>query len=144
MIQSRYPSLWQYLLSGIGNTSEKYLCKNRKKWYMQEQREPATFLCSYMGRSSSNAEKPFRFILNHSDAVATNTYLMLYPKKDIEHLMAERPEIKQDIWSCLNSITAEDFESEVRVYGGGLRKIEPKELGNVCCTKLDSLINNLC
>lgn len=139
-IIAKYPNLWKYLQTGIEKTSQKYLCKNRKEWYWQENRTPTPFLCSYMGRSTDHTNSPFRFILNHSKAIVTNTYLMLYPKKEVEERIMNDPAFMYKIWRCLQSITAEDFENEGRVYGGGLKKIEPRELGNVHCTALESII----
>lgn len=55
------PSTWNYLQSGIDKTSKKYLCKSRKRWYWQEQRESTYFLCSYMGRGKNNSS-PIRFM----------------------------------------------------------------------------------
>ena len=40
-------------------------------------RQPALFVCTYMGRSR---QRPFRFIWNKSRATAANVYHMLYPK----------------------------------------------------------------
>lgn len=139
-VKEKYPSLWDYLQTGIETTSKKYLCKNRKEWYWQENRAATPFLCSYMGRSNSDNNAPFRFILNHSNAIVTNTYLMLYPKETIKERIAKEPSLTHQIWKCLQSITTDDFESEGRVYGGGLRKIEPKELGNIYCKALEMII----
>lgn len=138
-VMEKYPRVWEYLQTGLETTSKKYLCKNRKEWYWQENRTATPFLCSYMGRSSGECNAPFRFILNHSDAIVTNTYLMLYPKKMVQDKMKKNPSLVRQIWKCLQSITADDFESEGRVYGGGLRKIEPRELGKIHCIELDIL-----
>ena len=83
-----------------------------------------------MGRSTQK-KSPFRFILNHSEAIATNSYLMLYPKSELQEEIERNPDILCSIWRVLKSIENEDIESEGRIYGGGLRKIEPKELANV-------------
>lgn len=139
-IISGWPSLWGYLLGGLGTTSKKYLCSNRRKWYMQEQRKPSPFMCSYMGRGSLSGSTPFRFILNHSDAIATNSYLMLYPKESLASKLQEKPDLIYDIWKVLRTITRNEIECEGRVYGGGLTKIEPKELGNVSCPALLKLL----
>ena len=105
---------------------------------MQENRTATPFLCSYMGRGSGN-NSPFRFILNHSDAVATNSYLMLYPKPALARLITEDATLLNKIWDILRSIGNESIENEGRVYGGGLKKIEPKELAKVPCQTLDFL-----
>ena len=89
-----------------------------------------------MGRGT--AKSPFHFILNQSKAVATNSYLMLYPKFDISQYGLETLE---RIWEYLNSISVNDFEREGRIYGGGLRKIEPAELSKIPCRKLEQYIH---
>lgn len=129
-IKINAPELWSYLEGGLETTAQKYLCRSRRKWYFQEKREVAPFLCSYMGRSAKE-KSPFRFILNHSEAIATNSYLMLYPKKGLQEQIECNPDILCSIWRVLKDIGNEDIESEGRVYGGGLKKIEPKELANV-------------
>ena len=125
-IQEIYPELWEYLKVGIESTSMKYLCKSRKKWYFQEQRLPAPILCTYMGRG----KKSIRFIRNKSKAIATNSYLMLYPKADLVEEISDNPQIIDEMCGYLNDIATETIEEEGRVYGGGLKKIEPKELKN--------------
>lgn len=137
-IQEQYPATWDYLQSGIEQTSKKYLCKSRKKWYWQEQRTATRFLCSYMGRGKSDSS-PIRFILNLSDAIVTNSYLMLYPKDRLQQAISENPNSVYRIWETLKSISGNDIEEEGRVYGGGLKKIEPKELAKVPCANLINL-----
>lgn len=137
-IKEKSPALWSYLQTGKDTTAKKYLCKSRRLWYMQENRTATPFLCSYMGRSSES-RSPFRFILNHSDAVATNSYLMLYPKPGLERLIAENTALLNKVWDILCSIGNKSIENEGRVYGGGLKKIEPKELAKVPCQELDFL-----
>ena len=139
-IKEKYPSIWNYLKRGKDTTAQKYLCKNRKVWYYQENRVATPFLCSYMGRRNSEHNAPFRFILNHTNAIATNSYLMLYPKAVLQEMIIQTPGILCEIWNILTSITAKDLESEGRVYGGGLKKIEPKELSYVKCPRLAELL----
>lgn len=139
-IHENYPALWEYLQSGISETSNKYLCKNRKIWYLQEQRQATRFLCSYMGRGSAGGA-PIRFILNLSDAIVTNSYLMLYPKKQLQQAISNDPDIVFQIWEELKTISGDEIEDEGRVYGGGLKKIEPKELAKVACDGLRAVCN---
>lgn len=129
------PSTWNYLQSGIDKTSKKYLCKSRKRWYWQEQRESTYFLCSYMGRGEKNGS-PIRFILNLSEAIATNSYLMLYPKEHLQKAISDNPNSVYKIWELLKDINKNAIEDEGRVYGGGLKKIEPRELAKVPCGDL--------
>jgi hypothetical protein len=132
LIQSEHPNLWQYFQKGIEQgISERYLCQHRTPWYTQEIRPPAPFLCTYMGRSNSKNKSPFRFILNASKATAPNVYLMLYPKPVLENWLGRDQKSFINVWEALCSITAETLIGQGRIYGGGLYKLEPKELANV-------------
>lgn len=85
-----------------------------------------------MGRPSEARENsPFRFIINHSRAVAPNVYLNLYPKRELARQLDEDKDLKRHIWQLLTNIPAETLIGEGRVYGDGLYKLEPKELGKL-------------
>ncbi|MBD1929835.1 SAM-dependent DNA methyltransferase [Trichocoleus sp. FACHB-90] len=129
-VKAKYPSLWEYFQLGVKQgICDRYLCKHRSPWYVQENRPPSPLLCTYMGRIDTSRGKPFRFILNRSMATATNVYLMLYPKPALEKALTDKPELLKQVWLALNQISDETLMGEGRVYGGGLHKLEPKELG---------------
>lgn len=136
-IKTIYPHLWSYLQSGKDVVSKKYLCRKRKLWYLQEKRSPSFFICTYMGRKISG--KPFRFIFNKSKAIVTNSYLILYPKEILNNWLGNNYKLAYTVWEKLNEIELSDFVDCARVYGGGLYKIEPKELGNVPISSLIDL-----
>jgi adenine-specific DNA-methyltransferase len=124
--------LYAYLQVGIKTgVADRYLCKSRKLWYAQENRADSHFYCTYMGRSDKNGKKSFRFILNHSKAIVANSYLILYPKPEVEAVIAKDPEMVTIFFAALNAITEKVMIDEGRVYGGGMHKLEPKELANV-------------
>ena len=140
-IERRFPRLGIYLAEGRDQgIADRYLCRHRKPWYAQEHRPSTPFLCTYLGRSNGRNGQPFRFILNESMATAPNVYLMLYPKANVERAISTSPELKQHIWEILNGIDMEDVVTQGRVYGGGLYKLEPKELGRVPATGLAAMI----
>ena len=131
-VRAKFPALWKYLEGGIEEgIQQRYLCRHREPWYSQEDRPSAPFLCTYMGRQTLKSESPFRFILNHSRATAANVYLMLYPKPALAVVLSRDPELYRVVWKALSSITVEMLVGEGRIYGGGLHKLEPKELANV-------------
>lgn len=128
VVKAKYPSLWKYLQEGVRQGIDKrYLCRHRSPWYAQESRPASPLLCTYMGRISSKKENPFRFFLNHSEATAPNVYLMLYPKPAIARELS-KPELLEAVWKALGTIPPGVLIGVGRVYGGGLYKIEPKEL----------------
>lgn len=140
-IRRKYPALWAYLEEGKAQgTADRYICRHRTPWYRQEHRPPAPFVCTYFGRSDKKSGRPFRFILNNSRATAANVYLMLYPREPIASALAERPSLKRQIWAHLNEIRPRTMLDEGRVYGGGLHKLEPKELGNVPAKAIADLL----
>ena len=140
-IRDRYPRLWSYLEAGRAQgITEGHICRHRTPWYAQEKRAPAPLVCTYIGRSDNPRRKPFRFILNHSQATAANVYLMLYPKEPIAGVLEDDPAVKRAVWEALNAIRPQALLGEGRVYGGGLPKLEPKELANVPVPALATLL----
>jgi hypothetical protein len=135
-IKARWPRFYEYLEQGkTQGIDTSYLTSHRAKWYLQEQRPPAPFLCTYMGRSR-NGKSPFRFIWNRSQATAHNVYLMLYPKGRLLDALAQNPDFAAPVFDALQHITSAQFVSEGRVYGGGLHKVEPKELAQISARQI--------
>lgn len=139
-IKVKHPSLWNYLEEGkVAKFNEAYICSHRSPWYSQERRPAAPIVCTYMGRSL-NSDKPFRFLLNRSNATVTNSYLMMYPTEFLTSELEHRHDLLLDIWEELNKLSSESLINEGRVYGGGLYKLEPKELARVPLPKLSYLM----
>jgi len=139
-VRESAPRLWEYLQEGLrSGVATRYLCRHRSPWYAQEDRPPAPFICTYLGRSDKKDRRPFRFILNRSKATATNVYLMLYPNPPLQRLMERNPELEENLWSLLNEICPRAMLGEGRVYGGGLHKLEPKELAKVPAEEIAKL-----
>ncbi|WP_257183572.1 Eco57I restriction-modification methylase domain-containing protein [Corynebacterium cystitidis] len=135
------PSLKKVLEAADEKVRGGYIVRNRTPWYKQERREVAPFLLTYMGRSSNSRDKSLRFILNKSQAIATNGYLMLYPKGDLEVALKNNAVTLEDIHEVLNSISNQDMSDGGRVYGGGLQKMEPKELASLEVVALSELLS---
>lgn len=135
-LRERHPRLWTYLESANAlGFRARYLISQRSPWYRQEDRDPPPFLCTYLGRKSSSRPL-FRFIWNQSKAIATNLYLLMYPKGPLKELLLDEPEAEGQVFEALNEIEGEVLRLAGRVYGGGLQKIEPKELARVPADRL--------
>lgn len=140
-IIKRFPALWTYLEEGKANgVHERYICAHRSPWYVQENRPPAPIVCTYLGRGDAKSGRPFRFILNNSRATVANVYLAMYPTPLLLRYMARDPSLIRRIWQVLNAITPQQLLDEGRVYGGGLHKLEPKELANVDASAIAELL----
>jgi hypothetical protein len=142
-IKLRFPNFWTYLQTGKEKRIDRgYLASRRSPWYSQEKRPPAPLLCTYMGRTS-NGRKPFRFVWNRSKATAHNVYLLLYPKPFLAEAMQSDSALESRLFEALRRIDTTGFTSEGRVYGGGLYKMEPKELSQISSPSLSSVLRRL-
>jgi len=140
-ISQRYPALHQYLQEGCKmGLPERYLCRHRKRWYAQEKRAAAPIVCTYMSRSDKQNKRPFRFVLNHSNATVANVWLAMYPTPVMQQAVNTNPDVLRQVWQALNRLAPEQLLGEGRVYGGGLYKLEPKELGNVPMPELAQML----
>lgn len=140
-IENRFPTLWSYLQEGRARgLPARYLCQHRALWYAQENRPPAPIVCTYLGRGDTKSGRPFRFILNHSRATVANVYLAMYPTPLLARALVAESELIRSIWEALNKVAPERLLGEGRVYGGGLHKLEPKELANLPVSELAALL----
>lgn len=139
VLKEKYPSVWEYIQEGVKRGVNKgYICSHRPLWYFCEDRKPAPFVVPYMGRGDSS-KKMFRFILNKTKAITTNVYLLLYPKDNYLKCLTDT-KLLNEVWQTLNEVTSEQFATNGREYGGGLHKLEPKELLNIKVPSLPSLL----
>jgi hypothetical protein len=81
--------------------------------------------------------------LNHSKATAANVYLLLYPKSALARAIDRDQSILRRVWEALNSLSTKAILRQGRVYGGGLHKLEPNELGNVEATPIIEAVPEL-
>ena len=126
-----YPILQDYLDWGKSQGfADRYITRHRQPWFKQENRPPAPILCSYMSRGKSG-KSGLRFFRNYSEATATNVYLMLYPMQVVQNACENNENLLDGLFDLLKQAKDEHLLYEGRTYGGGLNKIEPRELARV-------------
>src|SRR5438270_14021099 len=73
---------------------------------------------------------------------AWHPYHILYPKPFFLKALENNSKLANAIWQALQSITSKTLIEEGRVYGGGLHKMEPKELANVPADGFLAILQN--
>jgi hypothetical protein len=70
-------------------------------------------------------------LLRLTAVAAHNVYLLLYPKGSLQSALTQQPTVAMNVLEALQRITQTQLLSEGRVYGGGLHKLEPRELAQI-------------
>jgi adenine-specific DNA-methyltransferase len=138
-VRTHHPEFWRYLESGIGAVSRRYLCSRRTPWYSQERRPAPLFFCSYFARPRTNGRLQ-RFIFNRSSAIAANSYLLLYPRDELARFIDGAADRARAVWRELCAIGHESLSCAGRVYGGGMYKLEPRELADISVPGIGSML----
>lgn len=108
---------------------KRYLLAARKKWYQMESRPPAPIWAAVFGRLG------LRYIRNSAGIRNLTTFHCIYP-------FDESPEFSDALTLCLNSrFIQERSRTQHRVYGGGLLKVEPKDILEIEVPDISSLPN---
>jgi len=128
-ITSQYPEeISEYLAYGRQQkVHEKYLTRTRKRWYVMEKRKPASILVKVFQRSE------VQFILNKTQVVNLTSFHGLYSIKNTS--VYDKP-----LLLFLNSkIGKKSINLEIRHYGGGLKKMEPRDVEKIKIPELTKL-----
>lgn len=103
---------------------KRYLTSHRPVWYWVEKRDPPDAFLFYMFR------KGLRFVYNEARSLALNTIHCVYINEEVKR---EETNVKA-LLAFLNSHPAFELADKMlRVYGGGMYKLEPKEAENIPC-----------
>lgn len=121
----RGTSVLKYIERGEEEGFDKrYLARHRSVWYWVERRDPPDVFLVYMFRSG------LRFIYNSARAHALNTLHCVYLDEGVK---GEESSVKAML-AYLNSGPAFELARGVlRVYGGGMFKLEPREAMEMPC-----------
>jgi adenine-specific DNA-methyltransferase len=114
------PNEWEteYIRKGESEgLHERYLCAARNgNWYDMEARPPSAIWAAVFGREG------LRFIFNSGGVSNLTTFHCVYPKNQSTAFAAA-------LTACLNSRLVQGrARRQHRVYGGGLLKVEPRDL----------------
>lgn len=106
-----------YIQEGeLQSLNNRYLLSKRNPWYSMERRDVAPIWAAVFGR------KNLRFIHNEAKVYNLTTFHGFYPyNSDHDYLRA--------LVCCLNSFVVQELaKTNMRVYGGGLLKFEPRDI----------------
>jgi len=104
--------------------NKRYLTSHRLVWYWVERRDVPDAFMVYMFRGN------LRFVYNRAGVYALNTLHCVYFNEEVK---GDEISVKA-VLAYLNSSPAFELASKVlRVYGGGMCKLEPKEAEKVPC-----------
>lgn len=111
-----FPEDAKYIELGVErDLPSRFLLANRKQWFLQEAREPAPIWVGVFGREG------IRFIWNKALVSNLTTFHCLYPDLEMRECGA--------LVALLNSSSLQAWNKRSeRSYGGGLQKVEPRDI----------------
>lgn len=122
-VEAGSPGIQRYLDLGMDQEIHKrYLCSARKLWFVQEKRAAADLWVGVFGREGIKA------ILNSARVKNLTTFHGIYLRRE-EFSEAALKLIPVALSAVLNSTKVQKLSLEnQRSYGGGLQKVEPKDV----------------
>lgn len=113
----RNSAVAQYLDEGVKRgVADRYLTRAKPKWYRAEERIPAPIWVTVFGRGR------LKFLRNKAGCRNLTAFHCLYTSND-------DPLFQDALVACLNSdVITGAVAKHQRVYGGGLLKMEPKDI----------------
>ena len=109
---------------------DKYLPSKRNPWYSMEKREPARIWAGTFSRDG------VKFILNNSNCLNLTTFHGIYPKTKDENT------IKFLVAFLNSSICKELIKRVISPMGGGLDKLQPKDIENILVPDMNKVSQN--
>ena len=144
VVQRDYPRLWKYTRTGEERTMLRRAIYAAQELLGDSAREPPrTIVPMHIHGQKQSKEKRGSITLyskplnGHSSKCL---FALAYPKTELGQALLAKPQLKKEIWTWLNSIAPDVVLGEGRLYGGGLHKIEPRELGNVPADGIEKLL----
>jgi len=129
----KHPGLMRYLALGKERGIHKrYLTQAREVWYFQERKQVAPIVFTYMSRKNP------RFVYNKAEALTLNTLHTIHP---VEAIAKDKVKLKALLCYLNSGVCADLLRRTGRVYGGGLVKLEPREVESLSAIDLEKLSN---
>lgn len=125
------PALRAYIQLGERQGfQQRYLTRNRKPWFSTERREVAPIWITVFGRQN------LRFVLNKAKIWNLTAFHCIYPKFNDENML------RALMAYLVSNECTEHVREELRVYGDGLLKMEPRDVARVPVLDISELPND--
>ncbi|MFX0066288.1 MAG: class I SAM-dependent DNA methyltransferase [Candidatus Hermodarchaeota archaeon] len=112
--------IMKYLIYGKEKKiDQRYLTRHRSRWFFIEKRTPAPVLCKVFNRGE------IQFILNETNCLHLTSFHGIYPHYSDYRIL------KALILFLSSEIGEKMVMQNLRIYGGGLKKMEPRDVENV-------------
>jgi adenine-specific DNA-methyltransferase len=110
----------RYLAEGVSQGVHlRYLTSHKRPWWAPERREPAPILVTVFGRGR------LRFVLNRAGALNLTAFHGIYPRD-----LTPSQVCALFAWLCTDACH-QLMSGEIRRYGGGLLKLEPRDVERI-------------